>query len=321
MRAATTDFVAHPSDAEVEDFTDGQNLAMQSLDRIEAALASSQQDVITPLRITVRDLKASFDSLVNEQRALGFNETEGMTADLIAASNAIENIIHDDLSWVADDATSKLLVSLLTMRRYEIEYRLTRAPDAEKHFLDEVKHFNELFELGRRTAGEEGEAQRRGPDLQLHVRPVGREHGQYPAAPFAYRSRHRQRAARGRQDHRHGARQRPRRRECASGGAHANALHRPAVAISSVLIALACSWRIGRSITRPAGRSRRSDEAARRRRYLGAHSGPDARHEIGAMARTVIVFRDNMIERERLFAAQRPKPMPRANGAARRSRR
>ena len=44
-------------------------------------------------RITVRDLKASFDSLVNEQRALGFTESDGTTADLIWASNEVEKTI------------------------------------------------------------------------------------------------------------------------------------------------------------------------------------------------------------------------------------
>src|SRR5665213_3597649 len=40
MRVATTDFVAHPSDAEVKSFEDGQELAMHSLDQIEASLSS-----------------------------------------------------------------------------------------------------------------------------------------------------------------------------------------------------------------------------------------------------------------------------------------
>ena len=44
MRAATTDFVAHPSDAEVKNFDDGQAMAMQCLDRIQASLAASEQD-------------------------------------------------------------------------------------------------------------------------------------------------------------------------------------------------------------------------------------------------------------------------------------
>jgi hypothetical protein len=126
MRAATTDFVAHPTDAEVRDFDDGQALAMQCLDRLEATVAVSQQDMIRPLRITVRDLKANFDSLVAEQRSLGFNDTEGVTADLIAASTVVQNIIHDDLTWVADADRAQMLVSLLTMSDYGIEYRLKR---------------------------------------------------------------------------------------------------------------------------------------------------------------------------------------------------
>ncbi len=103
MRAATIEFVAHPSDAEVKDFDDGQDMAIRSLDRIQSTLTSSEQDTITPLRITVRDLKTSFGSLVNEQKSLGFTDTEGVTANLIAASDAIEKIIHDDLTWVAED--------------------------------------------------------------------------------------------------------------------------------------------------------------------------------------------------------------------------
>ena len=157
MRAASTDFVAHPSDAEVKNFNDGQAMAMRCLDRIEAALAGAQQDTINPLRITVRDLKASFESLVSEQRQLGFTDREGVTAELIAASRAVENIIHQDLSWVADGDRSKLLVSLLTMRRFGIEYRLRHDGDIERNFLDEVKNFNELFEFRRRRAGDESE--------------------------------------------------------------------------------------------------------------------------------------------------------------------
>ena len=65
---------------------------------------------------------------------------------MIAASNAVENIIHNDLSWVGDVDRANLTMSLLTLRRYEIEYRLTRNEAAERHFLDEAKHFNELFE-------------------------------------------------------------------------------------------------------------------------------------------------------------------------------
>ena len=130
----------------VDDFADGQQLAMKSLERIAAMLGASAQDVITPLRITVRDLKTSFESLVNEQKSLGYDDSQGITAELNVASSAVERIIHEDLSWVADGDASKMLMSLLTMRRDEMAYRLTRRARSEKHFLDEVRNFNALFD-------------------------------------------------------------------------------------------------------------------------------------------------------------------------------
>ena len=126
MRDSTIEFVARPSDAEVKDFQDGQEMALRSLDSIQSTLLGSDQDMITPLRTTVRDLKSSFGSLVQEQKSLGFTDSEGITANLIAASDAIEKIIHDELTWVAEVDSGKLLSSLLTMRRYEIEYRLKK---------------------------------------------------------------------------------------------------------------------------------------------------------------------------------------------------
>ncbi len=77
MRAATTQFVAHPSADQVKNFARGQELALHCLDRIETALAASGQNAIAPLRATVQDLKVRFAELVHEQKALGFDETEG----------------------------------------------------------------------------------------------------------------------------------------------------------------------------------------------------------------------------------------------------
>ncbi|MGA8615658.1 MAG: methyl-accepting chemotaxis protein [Xanthobacteraceae bacterium] len=304
MRAATAAFVAHPSDGAVKSFSASQDLAMRSLDRVEAALASSQQDVITPLRITVRDLKTSFDSLVSEQRALGFDETEGKTADLVAASNAIESSIHNDLSWVADDATSKLLVSLLTMRRYEIEYRLTRSPKAETHFLEEVRHFNNLFDsIDGLPAWKD--------KLNREVQTYSSAFAQWVAStdniqPLLSLINHDTESVLP-EANKIIATARASARDAGNALIAARARTRSivaAVAISSVLIALACSFAIGWSITRPL-----DGLAEAMKRLAGGDTSAripvtDERHEIGAMARTVIIFRDNMIERERLSSAQ-----------------
>jgi methyl-accepting chemotaxis protein len=77
-----------------------------------------------------------------------------------------------------------------------------------------------------------------------------------------------------------------------------------AVGVAMVALGLGLSWLIGRSITRPlnglAGVMKRlanGDTSAR-------IPATQARDEIGEMARTVIVFRDTMIEREKLAATQ-----------------
>jgi len=304
MRAATTQFVARPSDAEVKDFDDGQDLATKSLDRIAATLAASEQDVITPLRITVRDLKTSFGSLVNEQKALGYTETEGITADLTAASNAVERIIHDDLSWVADVARDNLAMSLHAMRLHEMEYRLTRSRAAEGKFLDEVKHFNELFES---VDGAPSMKQK----LNEQVQTYSYTFAQWVAStdniqPLVSFIGHDTESVLPEADKIIAAA-----RDSASGAAGVLAASRQRirsfiiwVGLAVVLIGIACSWRIGRSITRPleglGGVMKRLADGDTSARIPATRS----HDEIGAMARTVIVFRDNMIERERLAAVE-----------------
>jgi methyl-accepting chemotaxis protein len=304
MRAATVDFVAHPSERQIKNFTQGQELAMQSLDRIQATLADSQQDVITPLRITVRDLKASFDSLVNEQRALGFTESEGTTADLIWASNEVEKTIHNDLTWVADEQAAKLMASILTMQHYEIEYRLTRSADAEQHFLNEVKNFNNLFNS---VDGLPAMKQK----LNRQVQHYSYAFAQWVASadniqPLAALIDHDTETVLPEADKIIVAAQ-----DNAATAARALAASRArtqwiilSVGAALVLIGVICSWLIGRSITRPL-----ESLAEIMKRLAGGDASAqipatDLGHEIGAMARSVVVFRDNMIERDRLSGMQ-----------------
>jgi methyl-accepting chemotaxis protein len=304
MRTASTEFVSRPSDAEVKDFADGQELAIRSLASIAKTLGTSDEDVITPLHITLRDLKASFESLVNEQKSLGYTEHDGINADLNASSAAVEKIIHDDLSWVADVDASRLLMSLLTMRRDEIEYRLTRARSAEKNFLDEIKNFNNLFE-----SVDGAPAMKK--KLNDQVKTYSYTFAQWVAstdniAPLLGLIGHDTASVLPEADKIIATS-----RESADKAANALAASRARirafiiwVGLAVVLIGLACSWRIGRSITRPL----EGLADAMKRLAAGDTSvtvpSAKSRDEIGAMARTVLVFRDNMIERERLTVAE-----------------
>jgi methyl-accepting chemotaxis protein len=300
MRAATTQYVARPSDKEVADFKDGQELAMKSLEHIAAMLGASAQDVVTPLRITVRDLKTSFESLVNEQKSLGYSDTQGITAELTAASGAVERIIHQDLSWVADGDARKMLMSLLTMRRDELAYRLTHARSSEKHFLDEVRNFNALFES---VDGAPSMKQK----LNEEVKTYSFAFAQWVAStdniePLMTLIGHDTETVLPEADKIIAAA-----RDSASDAGMALAASRARIrsfilwiGLAVVLIGLSCSWRIGRSITRPL-----EGLAAVMKRLADGDTSAQipetkAHDEIGAMARTVVVFRDNMIERERL---------------------
>src|SRR6202011_955720 len=76
------------------------------------------------------------------------------------------------------------------------------------------------------------------------------------------------------------------------------------VGCAAVLIGLFFSWWIGRGITRPL----EGLATAMTRLAAGDTSAripaTDIQDELGAMARTVLVFRDTMLERERLASSQ-----------------
>jgi methyl-accepting chemotaxis protein len=277
---------------------------MQCLDRIEASLAGAEQDSVMPLRSTVRDLKASFESLVEEQKALGYDETGGVTATLIAASNAAASIIHDDLSWVGDVDRAKLTISLLTMRRYELEYRLTRDQGAERHFLDEVKHFNELFDS---VDGVPAMKQK----LTSRIQAYRSTFAQWVASteditPLVSLINHDTESVIPEADQIIVAAK----ANAATAGADLTASRTRTrdvivwVGFAVVLIGLGCSWWIGRSITNPL-----EELAAVMKRLANGDmsarpAAVQSHDEIGAMARTVVVFRDTMIERERLAGVE-----------------
>ena len=305
MRAATTDFVAHPSDPEVKKFDGGQAMAMTAASTA-CGLARRGGPRTRSCRCAspcVTSKRASTAGL-SEQKSLGYSETEGITAGLIAASNAVENIIHSDLSWVGDVDRANLTLSLLTMRRYEIVYWLTRNEGAERHFLDEVKHFNELFES---VDGAPAMKEKLTKQIQAYnstfaqwvastedITPLDSliNHDTESVLPEADKIIT---AARGN----------------ASNAAAELATSRTRtrnviiwIDLAVVLIGLGCSWRIGRSITEPleelAGVMKRLANGDNSARPAATHS----HDEIGEMARTVVVFRDNMIERERLTGVE-----------------
>src|ERR1041385_115927 len=124
VRITVKDFSAAPSDQLIGTFDQAQRLAQSSLAKVAATIDSDRHNGIVALRGGVAMLKANFDKLVAVQRALGFTEAEGLRGRLRTAGNKVEHIINDNLNWLAEQDANKLMMSLMTMRRQEAEYRV-----------------------------------------------------------------------------------------------------------------------------------------------------------------------------------------------------
>src|SRR5689334_13999909 len=145
MRMSAKEFVAQPSYDLISQFGSAQDAAVTTLNTIEAAADSGQRADIASLRGKVEKLKGNFDTLVREQEVLGFVESEGLHEKLSRAGTAVERIINEDLEKVAGADTKPLLISLLTLRRYEVQYRQNRIDFVRQRFAEEVQTFNRIF--------------------------------------------------------------------------------------------------------------------------------------------------------------------------------
>ena len=304
MRIAVKDYSVRPSAALSAQIREQAKLALHNLDTIAGAIDTHHLAVITHLRIKLSHLQRKFAPLIDGQTKLGYNEHSGLRGNLHMASSTVERIINENMTWLDAGAASKLMVALLAMRNHELEYRLRPTELTRQEFLGAFKKFNDTF------AGIVGT-----PALKVAL---GRQVKAY-AFTFqqwveVFNQMHRLRDAID-IDSAHmlpaadDIIARARASANAASARLAAAQNRTrtgilAVGIAMALLGFALSLMIGISIARPlnglAGAMKRLAEGD----TDAAIPATDARDELGDMARTVIVFRDTMIERQRLAATQ-----------------
>ena len=309
MRISAKEFGTWPSEDKIKTFQEGYALALKSLETITGEDAEHQQ--IGPLQNRLKEMKDQFAELVGQQQKLGFTDSDGIQRRMTAAAAAIERIINEDLTWLADADQKKLLFSLLIMRRFEADYRLNQRQYSRDAFFNEVKNFNNALDrLNTATEKAAAPAQLK-RQLGEQVKTYAETFGSWieivdklspslavidmdgrqmlPTADEIIVS--------------------ARKLEDAAGAALIASQSRTkwiigSVAIAVVAIGFVLSWLIGRSITGPlaglAGAMQRLAEGDLSAEVPAAR----ARDEIGAMARTVLVFRDHARERDRLEAEQ-----------------
>jgi methyl-accepting chemotaxis protein len=304
MQMASKDFVAQPSDDEVAAFATGHDLASKSLVTIAASIDAMQRDDIGVAGQALGEMKLNFDALAQEQRDLGYSPTEGTRKLLEDSGTTIERTISADMSWLSGSDRTRLLVSLSNMRRYEAQYRQNRQTGTWEAFFKEYRAFGNIVQSFtvepamkaqldtsvKSYAANLAQWNRRAENTQNLLREIALSSQQLlPQADKILALASRRAAA-------------------ASAALSASQTRTRQfiiwVGCAAVLIGLAFSWWIGRSITRPLS----GLGVAMTRLAAGDTSAripvTQVQDELGAMARTVLVFRDTMLERERLAADQ-----------------
>jgi methyl-accepting chemotaxis protein len=235
---------------------------------------------------------------------LGYADEDGLQLRLNMAGTEVEHAINDDLSWLARTDATKLMLLLSSMRRYEVEYRLSSNDLPHQLFLASYQKFLSTFANVDGTPEMKAKLEKAVKDYAdtfeewievsnsaapLRAMIDVNSEDMLPRADAIIKTANS--AA-----------------ERASATLSASQMRTRigiiAVSIAMVLLGLGLSWMIGRSITRPlhglAGVMKRlaaGDTSAQ-------IPATKERDEIGEMARSVIVFRDTTIERERLAATQ-----------------
>jgi methyl-accepting chemotaxis protein len=303
MRIAAKDLVVQPNSL-VDAFGQAQRIAKQSLDGIEELIGPGHTEEIASLHLELANLQKNFSDLALEQRTLGFSDSDGLRRELRDASYKIETAINQSTTWLAESAAKSLMLALLVMRHHESEYRLRPSELMQQLFLAGHRKFTETFanidgtpEMKEKLKGDVEEYV---ATFKRWIQIADRIHSLralididsqnlMPRADAIIASAN---------------------DAAADSSSALSASQRGtrtgiiAVGLAMVAIGLGFSWMIGRSITVPlnglAGVMKRLANGDTSTRIPATR----AQDEIGEMARSVIVFRDSMIEREKLAAAQ-----------------
>ena len=304
MRITARDFALNPDNELVQSFQRANALALGKLQAIESSVDESERLRMSWLPGRLKEVAARFDDVVAEQKKLGFTDNDGLRRRLNDTGVAVERLINEKIDWLGETDANRLLLPLLTMRRYEAEQRIRSTSLSYALFFVEYEKFGKTFAAFASHSDVRGEAERLvkiyadtfsawsssadkvGPNLRVIELDTQQ---MMPAADQIIKT-----AIEG----------------AASAAATLTASQDRtrsiilSVGCLAVVLGLFLSWMIGRSITRPLHglseammRLANGDTSAR-------IPATRARDEIGDMARTVIVFRDTTIERVRLAAAQ-----------------
>jgi methyl-accepting chemotaxis protein len=304
IRAAARSFAVHPRSSYLQTLSDAQAVATAQFTTILQLSDSAGESNLAAIERTLARLHGNFGELRKEFERLGGDSDAGIRPKLNQAAVEVERIIGLDMSWLTEGAAHQLISTLLSMRRYETAYILDRNFDDRAGFNAELDKFNKT--LDGVVAAEILKSQIRqtvrnyahafetwqATDREIASRVAGIDSD----AEFLIRSADANVERSNAQ------------RTLASAALNGSQARTRNVIISvgvaAALLGIAFSVWIGLTVTRPL-----EGLGDAMKRLAGGDTSAKIpsmgdKHELGAMARSVVVFRDHLIERERLRAAR-----------------
>jgi methyl-accepting chemotaxis protein len=304
MQVRAKEFVAQPQPVLVTRFGDAHANAMANLKIIQELASESERQNLNLLEARVANLQKTFGALVADQDELGLTEFEGTQGKLRDGGNQMERIVNEDMSWLSDADQKKILVPLMLMRRFEVEYRLTREDSVASLFRDEREKFEKSFATIIAAAVMKQSLTEQVKTYTDAFAEWMANSGKISSSTAIITAETRQMLPTADEIISSAGRKATEAAERVAASQAQTKLLIIAIGIAIVGIGLVLNFFIGRGITKPLHRL----SGAMKRLATGDTSvdipATEARDEIGAMARTVIVFRDNALEREQLSVTQ-----------------
>jgi methyl-accepting chemotaxis protein len=304
IQTAARSFAEHPRSSYLQVLSESQQTAAARFGMIRQFNGDEDRAYLDAIERTLNRLRGSVDELNKEFVRVSAESDAGIRTKLRSAAEDVERVIGLDMSWVADNAARQLIESLLSMRRHEAAYLLDRNFHDRAAFNAEFGKFNKVLDgivaaevlkiQLRQTVRDYADAFEKwiAADVEIASRVAGIDSDAQSLIRSADANVIRSNELRNQ----------------ATLALKESQLHTRniiiAVGLAAVILGLGFGLWIGRSITRPlnglAGVMKQlasGDTAAR-------IPATRARDEIGEMARSVIVFRDTMVERARLSAME-----------------
>lgn len=304
MRVSVKDYVEGKESSLKQSFYDQLAIAIENLTTIEKYAPSRDKKMVANLRGSLVSLRSNFEFLTKAKTDLGFSEGEGIRGRFAEAAGQVEQLVTSDVAKMAEIDALRLIASLSQLRRYEMEFMISNDLSATYKIYGELAMFT--GHLGKAALSAKLKE-----DINTALEKYRDEFGSWISQMrvVSTQSIVIQNATTDMQAATDNIIMHAKQQQATASVALSASQSQTRNIIISVGVAvlffgLALNWLIGLSITRPlAGLSDVMRRLAARESVTDIPA-VNARDEIGAMARTVVVFRDNERERKRLEGEQ-----------------